>query len=117
MLESTVERERRVFERVLVRCPVRYKTDRENVLAEGSAKDLSDGGLGLFSRSKLEQYKQLEMWVKLSPQIKPLHIAGKVVWAEKRRPDLWRAGICFNHRAFIEIVKIVVSKKEVIEDV
>lgn len=110
MLQAGAGRERRVFERVLARCPVTFKTERENRLAEGSSKDLSDGGLGLFSRSKLEQDMQLEMWVKVAPQIKPLHINGKVVWAEQRRANLWRAGICFDEMAFIRIVKILVSK-------
>ena len=110
MLQNGTGGERRVFERVLARCPITYKTERENRLAEGSSKDLSDGGLGLFTRSKLEQNMRLEMWVKLTPEIKPLHINGKVVWTEQKRPSLWRVGICFDEMAFIKIVKTLVSK-------
>ncbi len=110
MLQTGAERERRIFERVLARCPITYKTERENRLAEGSSKDLSDGGLGLFTRSKLEQNMHLEMRVKLTPEIKPLHINGKVVWTEQKPPSLWRAGICFDEMAFIKIVKTLVSK-------
>ena len=110
MLQNGTGGERRVFERVLARCPITYKTEKENILAEGSSKDLSDGGLGLFTRSKLEQNMHLEMWVKLTSEIKPLHINGKVVWTEQRRPNLWRAGVCFNEMAFIKIVRILVRK-------
>ena len=111
MLEtSETGKERRVFERVLARCPVKFKPEKENQLNEGSAKDFSDGGVGLFTRSKLEENMYLEMWIKLSPQIKPLHINGKVIWVDKRHPDLWRAGVCFNEMAFIKVVKILLGK-------
>ena len=110
MLETRIGRERRVYERVLARCPVRFKAERENVMYEGSTKDVSDGGLGLFTRSRLKPDMHLQMWVRLSSEIKPLQIEGKVVWSEKRRPDLWRAGISFDQMAFIRIVKMLVSK-------
>ncbi|MBL7084959.1 MAG: PilZ domain-containing protein [Candidatus Omnitrophica bacterium] len=109
MLENGSGRERRVFERMLVRCPVKFKPE-EDTMFEGSAKDLSDGGLGLFAHAKLEERMHLEMWVKLSPQIKPLYIAGKVVWTEERRLSLWRAGVSFNEMAFVKVVKILVGK-------
>lgn len=110
MLEEGLGRERRVFERVLARCPVKFKTDREDALAEGSSKDLSDAGLGLFSRKRLETDMRLEMWIKVSPQIKPLHIRGRVVWSDQKHPGLWCAGICFDKMAFIRIVESVVTK-------
>ncbi|MCQ9207836.1 MAG: PilZ domain-containing protein [Omnitrophica bacterium] len=110
MPDSEVGKERRVFERVLARCPVKVKIEEERELIEGSSKDLSDGGLGLFTHSRIGQDTHLEMWIKIAAQLKPLHIGGKVAWAQKRRPDLWRAGVCFDEMAFIKIVKILVGK-------
>jgi hypothetical protein len=110
MLSGAVTTERRAYPRLLLRCPVRFKTERENTLAEGSSKDFSDGGLGLFTRSRLQADAHLEMWIKLSAQIKPLHILGRVAWAEKIGADLWRAGVCFDQKAFIKIVRVLINR-------
>lgn len=110
MLETASGKERRVFKRILARCPLRFKVGEEDTLSEGSSKDLSDGGLGLFTHSMLKQDEYLNIWIKISAQIKSVHIAGKVAWVDERRPDLWRAGVSFDEMAFIKIVKILVSK-------
>lgn len=110
MRETSLRTERRVFERISARCPVRFKAEKANLLAKGSSTDFSDGGIGLFTRQKLEPDIHLEMWIRLSSQIKPLHIGGRVVWAKQSRPRLWRVGICFDQVAYIKIVKMLVSK-------
>lgn len=102
--------ERRAYERVLARCPLKYRTAEDGALVEGSSKDISDGGLGLFTRSELAPQMHLQMWIRLSPRIKALHISGRVVWSEQRHPGLWRAGVCFEETAFTKILKILVSK-------
>lgn len=102
--------ERRAFERVPVRCPVRFRAAEDGTLAEGSTKDISDAGLGLFTREELRPQMHLEMWIKLRPRIGPIHITGRVVWSQQTRPDLWRAGICFEEMAFTKVVQILVSK-------
>jgi len=106
-----IGREQRVFERLLLRCPVDFRQAGEKEeIAEGSAKDFSDGGVGVFSHSKIDEDTHLEMWIKISSDIKSVYIKGKVVWASQRRPGLWRAGVCFDEPAFIKVVKILVSK-------
>lgn len=102
--------ERRVYERVLARCPLKYRIAEDKTLFEGSSKDISDGGIGLFTRSELAPQMYLQMWIRLSPRIKALHISGRVVWSEQSYAGLWRAGVCFDETAFAKIMKILVSK-------
>ncbi|MBN2097140.1 MAG: PilZ domain-containing protein [Candidatus Omnitrophica bacterium] len=111
MFQSDTEIERRQCERLLVRCPVKFKARSEGKVIEGSSKDFSDGGVGIFTRKRLKADTRLEMQIKLFPELKPLSIAGKVVWVDKQRPGLWRAGVSFDELAFIKVMKLLVGPK------
>jgi hypothetical protein len=98
MSKHQTGKERRSCERLLLRCPVKFKANNESELSNGSAKDFSDVGLGFFLRKKLEQNMPIEMWIKVSHKINPLHIGGKVIWTKQLRARLWQAGIYFYQK-------------------
>ena len=110
MLEETAEVERRDFERIATRCPIKFRAERENVLLEGTVRDICDIGAGFFTRQKLVPDLRLETWIELAMLLKPLNIRGKVIWAQRQDEGLWRAGIMFDEMAFIKIVKMLIGR-------
>ena len=110
MLPSKTGIERRASKRLLLRCPIRFRTDEQIGLADGSLRDLSDSGLGLFTRARLKANMHLKIWIKLSPRLRPLPLAGKVVWSRCQRAGLWRAGVHFDEMVFAKIIQALVGK-------
>ncbi|MFC1631356.1 PilZ domain-containing protein [Candidatus Omnitrophota bacterium] len=113
MLQSnSVTEERRADERLLVRCPIKFRTEQDEGLREASAKDFSDRGIGFFTHSRIAPNTQLELWVNLLPEARHLHVTGRVVWTKRGLPRLWRAGVRLEERAFTKIMRMLLNRKE-----
>ncbi|NQS99626.1 MAG: PilZ domain-containing protein [Candidatus Omnitrophica bacterium] len=107
---NMVTEERRAYERLLVRCPVRFKTKHAERLNKASAKDLSDQGLGFFTRTALLSNTDLEVWIGLFPQLKSIHVHGRMIWSKRISPTLWRGGVSFEGSAYLKVLRMMISK-------
>ena len=110
MLPSGTGIERRAFKRLVLRCPIKFRVDQDIALAKGSLRDLSDSGLGLFTRARLKINTHLQIWIKLSQRIRPLPITGTVVWSRCQRAEVCRAGVHFDEMVFAKIVMALAGK-------
>jgi c-di-GMP-binding flagellar brake protein YcgR len=64
-----IKRERRSGPRVPVKVPVSVKTPRETVATDGVTRDLSTGGMFLYTDSHISEGSELEMVLILPPEI------------------------------------------------
>jgi hypothetical protein len=66
---SDAKRERRIGQRLPVRVPVSVKAPRESVAATGVTRDLSTGGIFLYTDSRISEGSELEVVLILPPEI------------------------------------------------
>ena len=92
--------ERRAFQRLPVRMPVRYQLEGEKETRCASSIDISPGGVGIFTDSPLRAEDSIIIWLKFLDGNGSLHISGKVVWSVKKMAALWRVGIRFDKPNF-----------------
>jgi hypothetical protein len=66
---SDTKRERRTLQRLPVRVPVSVKAPRESVATTGVTRDLSTGGVFLYTDSRISEGSELEVVLILPPEI------------------------------------------------
>ena len=66
---SETKRERRSGQRIPVRVPVSVKAPHERVATSGVTRDLSMGGVFLYTDSRISEGSELEMVLILPPEI------------------------------------------------
>src|SRR5216684_298320 len=84
---SDAKRERRTGQRLPVRVPVSVKAPRESVATTGVTRDLSTGGVFLYTDSRISEGSELEVVLILPPEITKSEqqwvcCRASVVWVE-----------------------------------
>jgi len=74
--------DRRVFERINIRLPVRFLDPSSGREGKADTTDISANGLGLIINESLPTTTPLEMWLGIPDQHEPLYTRGEVVWSE-----------------------------------
>lgn len=104
--------ERRLFERFKVEFPLKYIDLNRNREGKGKLIDISAGGGGLLVTDEdLQPATPLEMEVYIPSIKEPLHAQGKVMWSTMTEPDVYRVGVQFDKVDFMDISRILRTKK------
>lgn len=74
--------DRRVFERINTRLPVRFLDPSSGREGQADTTDISAHGLGMVTNESLPATTSLEMWLGIPDQHEPLYTRGEVVWSE-----------------------------------
>ena len=73
--------DRRVFARIRVRLPLRFLSlGRENE-CPAEVADISGKGIGFISKTKIQPFTSLEMWLDIPGQDEAFYVRGEVVWS------------------------------------
>ena len=91
-----LQQERRVAPRYRVNWMIRYQRAETN--GTGQIKDLSETGIGILLRERVEEGAQLQVECMLPQRLQPLVVLGKVTWVreiESGRERLFYVGIQF----------------------
>jgi len=74
--------DRRVFERINIKLPVRFLDPDSGREGSADTTDISANGLGLVINESLPTATPLEMWLGIPDKHEPLYTRGEVVWSE-----------------------------------
>lgn len=74
--------DRRVFERINTRLPVRFLDPITGKEGTADTIDISANGLGMLTNQELPNMTPLEMWLGIPDKHEPLYTRGAVVWSE-----------------------------------
>ena len=74
--------DRRVFERINTRLPVKFLDPLSGREGQADTTDISANGLGLVTNESLPAMTSLEMWLGIPDQHEPFYTRGEVVWSE-----------------------------------
>jgi hypothetical protein len=92
-----VAEDRRLFERIPVDYPVRFKDYNQFNEGRGFCLDVAAGGMGMFSKYKLAPQDKVDLWLELPDNFEPLNLNGEVIWSNQIQPDTWRTGVKFHN--------------------
>lgn len=98
--------DRRVFDRVQARFPLRFK---DSILGYGSnvfLRDISAQGAKIASKEELHIDDRLDLLVELPDGHEPLSLKGRVTWARNTSPNSWDAGLQFDKVRFMTTQRI-----------
>jgi len=99
--------DRRVFERIPVSLPARFKNNTRDTEGKCFCGDISAGGAGVFSKEKVELNDKLDLWLEASGRGDPLQFSGEVVWVKETQPQVWKLGIQFSDVRFMDLSMIL----------
>jgi hypothetical protein len=93
--------DRRIFERIPCRFPVRLLEVVSGTELEAKSYDISAKGLGLSSSLELMPGSAVEIWLTAEEKAQPWYTRGTVVWARKENGTGCRAGIALEKADFM----------------
>ena len=74
--------DRRTFERVDTRLPLRFLNPGNGQEGEAETLDISANGIGFVTNSEVAAAVPLEMWLNIPDQHDPFYTRGEVVWSD-----------------------------------
>jgi len=89
--------ERRLFERIEAKYPLRLNEKEEPYNSGVYLRDFSAGGVKIITKQKLSRDKDIDFWVDLPDGNEPVHFSGRVVWLKNVGNYVWDAGISFKN--------------------
>ena len=92
-MDATLIKDKRLFERIAVRLPLRFLDFGANKVGRAEACDLSANGLGLISNEPLALNTSLGVWLEIPDQGDPFYAQGSVVWSNAIAEDKHRIGV------------------------
>jgi c-di-GMP-binding flagellar brake protein YcgR len=98
--------DRRMFERVNMRVPVKYQLEENSTQGEASAANISAAGVGVLTDRDIKPQQRLHLWLKFPDGRQPCYTRGKVVWCSQAREYLWRIGVEFDEINFVRLSRI-----------
>jgi len=110
-MQETKFLDRRVFERIPVRLPLRFLDLTSNKEGLVKTHDISGGGIGIVADEKLLPHTSLEMWLQIPNSDVPLYTRGRVVWSENFESNQYRAGISLEKVELIRMSPILMNKR------
>ncbi len=103
--------DRRVFERMQARFPLKFLEATASEESSGETFDISANGMGLTSRSSLPVSSRLEVWLQIPEQAEPFYTRAEVVWSLKNREDgLCRAGVRLEKAELMGLARALWAK-------
>ena len=103
---SSIQDERRLFERNPARFPVKLKDTRQDYGASLFMRDVSAGGVKLTSKEQFFLNDNLSLEIKLPDGKEPLVLKGMVTWTRMVGPKTWDIGMCFHKIDFLKVSRI-----------
>lgn len=101
--------DRRIFERINARFPLRFVDANKG--REGSAEtvDISANGIGLVTSEAVSAHTPLELWLEIPDQHNPLYTRGEIVWSNPvaGSANLQRAGICLERPELMGLARVL----------
>lgn len=85
--------DRRIFERLSVRLPLRFINPGENKEGKAVTRDISAKGIGMVLNEELAPFTPLEVWLNVPDKGEPIYARGEVVWSKKAGADKYMAGV------------------------
>jgi len=99
-------RERRIFDRMVARLPIKLSETEENFSNEIYLRDISASGAQLITKQRLIPHEKVDFWVQLPDGKGPLPLSGKVVWAREAERDIWDTGIIFEKVRLMDLHRV-----------
>ena len=106
-MQKSVLKDRRVFERIPVKLPLRYLDPHSSKEVLAQTHDISAKGIGLTTEKELSPYTRVEMWLQIPDQGEPLHVKGEVIWSQMLDPNRHRAGISLDNVDLMGISRVL----------
>lgn len=99
--------DRRVFERLKVRLPLKVLNLDENREAQAVTEDISAKGVGFLIEQELKPGAGLEMWLQLPDKGEPLYMRGEVSWSQPQGASNYRVGSNLERASFMQLAGIL----------
>ena len=92
-MQETKFLDKRTFERIPVKLPLRFLDLTSNREGLAQTPDISANGIGINTNEKLIPNTSLEMWLQIPNSDIPIYTAGRVVWSDNIEPKQYKTGI------------------------
>ena len=86
--------------------PVRFKDLKIGERGSCLCKDIGGGGAGLEVSQEVRTKTPLELWFDLPDGFEPMHLLGKVAWAQPSG-SLWKLGVTFDRAKLMSMARIL----------
>ena len=106
-LSRPLVEDRRVYERLSARFPVKIKDSRNDYGTDFFLTDISAGGLKLLSKEKLYLHDFLSLLIKLPDGQAPITLNGEVVWSKSLEPQEWEIGLRFHKIDYLRLYRFL----------
>lgn len=95
MSASSLQEDRRTFDRFAARFPARFKDSRCDYGTSVSLRNASADGLKITTREQLYIEDSVTLEVELPDCKEPMILKGHVVWVKSEDPGIWDVGLKF----------------------
>jgi hypothetical protein len=106
-MQETKLLDRRIFERIPVKLPLRFLYPTSNKEGLAQTQDISAEGVGLLTNRELLPHTPLEMWLQIPDKGEPLHTMGEVVWSKMIEPNKYRVGISLEKAELMGMSRVL----------
>lgn len=106
MLPSSINENRRSYERFQSRFPVKFKDTRDNFGSNVHLRNVSAEGAKITTREQLYLNDSICMEVELPDGKSPMIMRAVVVWTNKLDAQIWDVGIKFHKVVFMNLWRI-----------
>jgi len=103
---SALVKERRMFDRFVARLPIKLSASEQNFTNDILLRDISAGGARLVTTQRPIPREDINFWVQIPDGRDPLHLKGKVVWAQETGLDIWDAGVSFEKIRLMDLHRV-----------
>ena len=105
-VQSSAE-DRRIYERIPARFPVKLKDSRNDYGTEFFMRDVSAGGIKLLSKEKFFLHDFLSVMIKLPDGQEPVVLNGEVVWSRITPAQTWDIGLQFHKIEYFKLYRFL----------
>ncbi len=98
--------ERRVFERIPIKLPVRLIDVDNSRELEATACDACAKGLGIVGGGYLQSGNRVELWLDMADKKEPFYSRGTVVWSGPQETGGYKGGISLEKAEFMGLHRI-----------
>lgn len=103
--------DKRVFARFAAKLPVRFIDAYSNQEGYATASDVSAKGIGFISKTGLNKYTPVELWLDIPDNSTPLYSRGAVAWSQPLDNDEYRYGIHLEKADLMGLARVLRVKK------